>query len=471
MKRRIALLLTIVLLAAVGALLLTGCSFWDYWDRLLYGPNFEGFYYNVENGQVVITSYWGDSEHVVVPETIEGMPVVKIKGWTFDDVDIVSVTIPNSVVEVVYSAFFRCEKLQTIVLGENTVPTGQIVVGCNSMSYNKYGNGHYIGTSTNPYYLLVHAESEEITSISIHPDTKHVGYGAMEGCSQLVSVEIPTGVLAIGGDAFNGCTNLQYVYIPESVQQIGNYAFESCDSLANIEISPENKNYKSENNCLLTKDGVALIRYFTNQPNSICVVPEGTARINSYAFSRVRNLVEVVIPNSVEIIDGGAFSSCYDLQKVTVGNKVQEINPDTFYRCESLVEIEMPGVEVIDRYSFCWCSSLKSIGWSESLKTIDVQAFYRCESLEEVVIPNSVTDIDERAFEQCTSLKRVVIGSSVDYIGLNVFRGCSSLQEVSFVDSQGWKVGVLFYRKIDVSDGQQNAKYFLDKYQSKVWKK
>ena len=384
-----------------------------------------------------------------------------------------SVTIPNSVVEVDYSAFFRCEKLQTIVLGENTVTAlnGRIVVECNSMNYNKYDNGYYIGTSTNPYYLLVHAESEEITSISIHPDTKYVGYAAMEECSQLVSVEIPTGVLAVGGRVFTGCTNLQYVYIPESVQQIGYRVFESCDSLANIETSPENKNYKSENNCLLTKDGVTLIRYFTNQPNSVCIVPEGTARIDSYAFSRVRNLVEAVIPNSVEIIDGGAFYRCYDLQKVTIGNNVQKIYADTFYLCESLVEIEMPGVEVIDSYSFYKCTSLKSIGWSESLKTIRDQAFYLCESLEEVVIPNSVTTIYDHVFEQCTSLKRVVIGSSVDHIGLSVFRECSSLQEVSFVDTQGWKVGVLFYRKIDVSDAQQNAKYFLDKYQTKIWKK
>ncbi|MBO5866922.1 MAG: leucine-rich repeat domain-containing protein, partial [Clostridia bacterium] len=165
------------------------------------------------------------------------------------------------------------------------------------------------------------------------------------------------------------------------------------------------------------------------------------------------------------------FYSCYDLQKVTVGNNVQDIDADTFSLCESLVEIDMPGVEFIDSYSFYKCTSLKRIGWSESLKTIYDQAFYQCESLEEVVIPNSVTGIWDNAFWKCTNLKRVIIGSSVDYIGCYVFRECSSLQEVSFVDAQGWKVGVVFYRKIDVSDAQQNAKYFLDKHRAKIWQK
>ena len=88
MKEKVLIILTTIVLVALVAMPIT--MFLQYWDTSADKPDFEGFYYNVENGQVTITDYHGESQHVVVPKTIDGMPVVKIKGWTFDDVDIVS---------------------------------------------------------------------------------------------------------------------------------------------------------------------------------------------------------------------------------------------------------------------------------------------------------------------------------------------------------------------------------------------
>ena len=63
------------------------------------------FYYMVINQMVTITGYTGTNDVVVIPSTINGLPVTSIGFAAFQDSNITGVTIPNSVTSIADSAF------------------------------------------------------------------------------------------------------------------------------------------------------------------------------------------------------------------------------------------------------------------------------------------------------------------------------------------------------------------------------
>lgn len=59
---------------------------------------------------------------------------------------------------------------------------------------------------------------------------------AFEGCSTLLSVELPDGLTGIGKSAFSHCCLLSEVRIPGSVLTIAEKAFFGCERLQNIQL-------------------------------------------------------------------------------------------------------------------------------------------------------------------------------------------------------------------------------------------
>ena len=62
----------------------------------------------------------------------------------------------------------------------------------------------------------------------------HIGEGAFELCTDLLSVVIPTSVTSIGEWAFSGCHTLNDIDIPTSVTRIGNAAFFGCNYIYSV---------------------------------------------------------------------------------------------------------------------------------------------------------------------------------------------------------------------------------------------
>lgn len=154
-----------------------------------------------------------------------------------------------------------------------------------------------VGNSTYTYYVISNRESElygcvicgyegSDTEIKI-PDkidgmnVTSIESNTFEGCSKLISVEIPTTIKSIGGDAFSGCISLTSIEIPTSVTRIYNSAFRGCSSLTSIEI------------------------------------PAGVTSIGNAAFSGCSSLASIEIPESVTSIDEYTFYVC-DKEKLVI---------------------------------------------------------------------------------------------------------------------------------------------------------
>lgn len=81
---------------------------------------FEGFAYKVIKGNVIIENLCNSNSKIIIPNEIDGKPVIGISGWGFaDSREIYSIKIPDSVVYLYGKAFKNCEELSTIKISKN----------------------------------------------------------------------------------------------------------------------------------------------------------------------------------------------------------------------------------------------------------------------------------------------------------------------------------------------------------------
>ena len=299
----------------------------------------------IENG--VVKKYNGSLTKVAIPASFRGKSVTSIDNYAFKNcTSLTSITIPNSVTSIGYSAFNGCSGLQEISLpfvwNESSIrkfPFGEI-----------FGDDKYVGgiKTQQPYY-----DSDDPQTI----------WGATYYIpSSLKKVTITGGNISNG--AFQDCSSLTSVTIGKNVTSIGERMFYGCSSLTNINVDINNKNYKSINGNLYSKDDRTLIQYAIGKTDTSFNIPDSVTEIGEGAFIGCDSLTSIAIPNSVTEIGERAFSGCDSLTSITIPNGVTSIGYSAFENCYSLTSVTIPdSVTSIEGYAFYGCSSLKTINY------------------------------------------------------------------------------------------------------------
>ena len=420
MKKKLFALLPVLLITVLCILALPSCGGYREYRR-------GAFRYTVENGEATITEYVGSAADVIIPDTIGGKPVVAIGRDAFQDQhSLKSVTIPDSVIRIEFSAFFRCISLESVTLGEGIREIDALVFShCDKLTYNEYENGSYLGSPENPYLALARMAPSVETAV-FHPDTRVICGEAFKDCDKLKELIIPEGILSIGGFAL---PSLKTISFPATMEHIDSLAFHYCRTPSEITVAEGNTVYKSVDGNLFSYDGTRLIRYASGKEDQTYTVPDGTVIIEGNAFEYAKHLTEVTLPDSVEEIQDQAFLYCEGLKTLPLGN---------------------------------------------GLKIIGGQAFGFCHSLTEVTIPDHVEELSYSVFSGCEKLETVVIGSGVTWLGDEMFMSCYALREVVFKDPDGWKAGTMYTiipKRMDLSDPEQNVEYLRDEFDFYQWKK
>ena len=210
------------------------------------------FVYQLYKGNATIVSGQCETDTLIVPEEIDGYPVVGILTDAYDCTDVVEIILPESLELIEENAFRNCEELLDLsIAGSTSAARG-------------FENMEKLKTLT----ILKGTGAMHDYELSFDAPWHDSFYN-------ITTLNLADGITHIGDNSFSGFMSVRYLSIPHTVESIGEAAFTNFLSLRRLEI-----------------------------PNSVKVIEE-RAFFNDPLESRS---ISVIVPKYVEEIGDMAFS-------------------------------------------------------------------------------------------------------------------------------------------------------------------
>ena len=442
MKKILSLTLALTLLLSITAL---------YSARAEYDPSddlYSGDYcYEIlEDGTAAINAYLGSEEVVVVPSEIEGYKVTVIHRYAFaENKTVTSITVPEGVTRVGFSAFRGCAKLETLVLPDSLQGIHRMYLE-NTKLYNTpenwEGGALYVSN-----HLVTTVPGHIGSTYEVREGTVSIGNFAFEGNEELTEVILPDSLHTISDSAFKNCENLEKINLHDNIENIFFAAFSGCKNLKDIHIP---SNLKEIAPYAFTGCGIESI-----------TIPEGVEKIEYYTFSGCNYLESVTVPESVKYIGDGAFSLCDRLTDITLPDTLDYLGRsilfesayavnhsnwenDMLYHGTYLLDANndikgrvyvKEGTKMIAASTFSFCHNLSYVYLPDSVDYIGLQCFGSSEILREVRMPKEAKVIEPSAFLNCPALESIVIPEGVEVIPQDAFLCCDNLNYIQIPDS------------------------------------
>ncbi len=238
-------------------------------------PDYYDFLWEeTSDGKIMIRSYTGNGEDVVIPSKIKGKPVTWIVGGGFSfNNDLKSITIPESVTKINLCAFTGCDNLLNI----NVNAKNKYFSSKNGVLFNKAKT------------KLIQYPGGKGGKYTVPSSVKIIGEGAFANNNKLQIVDMSDKVTKIEYDAFCGCEGLKKINISNGIKEIDLRVFLRCSKLDNV------------------------------------VIPKNVSIIRMGAFSGCKSLTKLTISPGVKEIVMGAFNGCTKLKRVTIPKSVTKI--------------------------------------------------------------------------------------------------------------------------------------------------
>ena len=233
------------------------------------------------------TSYSGP---IVIPEIVCGnYTVTSIGDYAFYESKIEEITIPSTIKNIGYDAFWECHNLEKVYITDLVAWCNIDFAGGSGTNPLAGGGGKLYLNGTRVTALTIPSSVTEIkkhtfmgckfTSLTIPNTVTKIGEYAFARCStmrtaKVSNIENGCSLTAIKYCAFSDCSALQSVNFTEYVTELGEAAFAHCESLTEVKLN----------------DNLTQI-----QPNT---------------FLECGNLTTINIPNSLTSIGNSAFDCC-----------------------------------------------------------------------------------------------------------------------------------------------------------------
>ena len=289
-------------------------------------------------------TYSGD---IVIPETInyngQTLTVTELGNSAFENcVDLLSISIPASVIEIRSQCFYGCKNLKRITFLDGVSPIHVSInseKGTGAYSYMTYYSRMFSDCKLNTVYIgrnitydfiyniprvkqayppfsnienvtighMVDSigyyffENTKIKNIKIADNSKlhKIGEKSFRDSSELLNFEIPSTVDSLGTEAFQGCIRLKTISIPANIKFIGQSVFmngsingEDADSIRTV--------YSFSPNPIEIYDNV-----FGNSTyvNGVLYVPTGSrnAYLSTKGWRNFFNIQEMTPSSMLEI--------------------------------------------------------------------------------------------------------------------------------------------------------------------------
>ena len=433
-------------------------------------------YWITNEDTVCVWKYFGNKSKVVIPNEIEGYPVVEIMDSAFANCSYLhSITIPEYVTSIGDYAFWNCVGLKEIyynAVALNDLDQNKHVFSYESPTWDNNNITLTIGRNVTriPAYLFYSYHQSHILPITTvifeaGSSCKSIGDYAFYNGNRMEKIKIPKSVTNIGNYVFEGCFNLLIQFesneIPESLGTLWSGAGAICLNPVKFGVTEYGQEYwlTSENTAYVWRYkgtettvtipekiedfpvvGIAASAFYNKYELTNIDIPESVTDIGNYAFYYCVGLEKIRIPENVDTIGLGAFLETatwttagpigggYDYEFGWT-NKIPD---NAFYELIDLTSVVLPNtISNIGNYAFYNCESLKDITLPDGISNIGNYAFYECWEMN-TNIPSNVRIIGEKAFYYCWELKEIRIPASTVKIGKEAFAFCRGVKNVYF---------------------------------------
>lgn len=156
--------------------------------------------------------------------------VTKIATWAFYDArnTLTEVTLPPTLDEIEYQAFFNCSNLTKVIIPEGVRKIGQAAFyGCSQLTSITIPS-----TITNMDTAF--SGNTALSHVTLTNGISKISSSAFKGCTGLTEIKVPISVNEICSDAFNGCTSLTSVTLEKNINIINSNAFKDCTELNDV---------------------------------------------------------------------------------------------------------------------------------------------------------------------------------------------------------------------------------------------
>lgn len=167
------------------------------------------FVYEINNGEVTIIkcapTVTGD---LIIPDTLGGMPVVKIgeKAFYYCS-EITSIAMGDNIRSIGKEAFAFCGALSKVVLSEELTELAE-----------------------GAFYMCFNLNEASLSKTKL----KSIGESAFANCGYLAVAALPDTLETVGKEAFLWCDNMQSLIIGKNVKNIGEFAFSKCYNVRDV---------------------------------------------------------------------------------------------------------------------------------------------------------------------------------------------------------------------------------------------
>ncbi|EPI33239.1 repeat protein [Enterococcus faecalis VC1B-1] len=351
---------------------------------------------------------------VVIPDSINGIPITTIADSAFSNKGLTSVTFPNTVTRINRLAFDNNPALSNVQLPSNLTTIGM-------GAFRECGLTNVVipdSVTTLDSYAFYW---NKLTDVTIGSGVSYISTFAFAN-NPLVNVNLGN-VTRIGAQAFTG-TTINELVVPATVQRIERQAFEN----ANI-------------NKLVLTEGLSYIgeAAFRNSMFQTLELPNSVTTIEKRAFVDGK-LTTVKIGTSLKTINSSTFAS-NQISTIDFSN-VETIGEQAFIG-NNFGELTLPNALTTIGNSAFSNSNIHTIHWGNSIKSIGSSAFssnqikkltvtaekigygaFISNPLEEVTLADSVKTVEANAFmgnSNNPTLKKIDLGQGVESIGNTAF--------------------------------------------------
>ncbi len=389
----------------------------------------EQFTYTLSDAGAVITGYTGGEVVVVIPDTIEGQPVVTVAEDAFAGKgSLVALSIPDSVTVIGIGALEGCASLSTLRTPVYTCQTAPYFGALFGASTYEINSAHVpaklktlIVTGTGgevPDYAFYDCPME---AVFLPSGVTAIGDFAFYRCDELRYIPLGgTALTAVGERSFANDTALLTLDLPATVASMGFAMLEGCGKLESLTLPFVGGRRDGASAAAETGEGESLSTAYLGYLF-------GAA---DYTFTEgylPASLIRVTLHAGGKDLPANAFFACSSIREVVLPEGMTAIGRRAFYRCERLASITLPAsVTAIGDDAFHGCTRLASVEGGEGLTTLGVQVFMDCLSLRALTLPASVMSLPNAAFSGCVSLA-TLDAPGVTAVGKRTFHRCESL--------------------------------------------